>query len=139
MSDFVYFYKNGNIINKNINLINGETISIFNDMQNVETINSKDIYYDKNLQKYYHKYTMGKSHTFLEWKKCKDNTWEWFKCIYNLNDLVSLDGTNIINNKELYEKKIKSEIDESIRIILSKYNYDHIKIQTILNDIKFEL
>ena len=44
MTELCKFYKNGNIIYKNINLIDLASTSIFIDITNSEIINSKDVY-----------------------------------------------------------------------------------------------
>ena len=43
MSELCKFYKNGNIIYKNVNLIDLERTNIFIDITNSEIINSKDV------------------------------------------------------------------------------------------------
>ena len=135
MSNFVYFYKNGNIIYNNTNLINGKDIGIFNDIQNVETINSNDIYYNKKYDKYYHKYILGQSHTFLEWKMSKDNIWEWHKSDYDINDLISLNKIKTDTIIDTNIDKIKKSINISVQNILLEYQYDDEKIAEILENI----
>ena len=135
MSDFVYFYKNGNIIYNNTNLKNGKDIGIFNDIQNVETINSNDIYYNKKYDKYYHKYILGQSHTFLEWKQSKDNIWEWHKSDYDISDLISLNKIKTDTIVDTNIDKIKKSINISVQNILLEHQYDDEKIAEILENI----
>ncbi len=135
MSNFVYFYKNGDIIYNNTNLKNGKDIGIFNDIQNVETINSNDIYYNKKYDKYYHKYILGQSHTFLEWKPNKYNIWEWHKSDYDINDLILLNDVNIDTIIDTNIDKIKIMINISVRNILSQHQYNEEKITEILENI----
>ena len=47
---------------------------------------------------YYHKYTIGQSYTFLEWKQSKDGMWDWYKCTYNEYELIN------IKNNSIYRK-----------------------------------
>ena len=105
MTELCKFYKNGNIIYKNINLIDLESTNIFIDITNSEIINSKDVYINVSTKIYYHKFQYGSSYTFLEWKMSKDGDWEWFKSDTIIGDLTKL--------KQYLEcpTKIEEEID----------------------------
>lgn len=135
MSDFVYFYKNGNIIYKNKNLIDNTESSIFLNTIDIETINSKDIYYNIKTNTYYHKYILGQSYTFLEWKLGKDNIWDWYKCEYDISDLKRLNDNHIIQYNTDYDI-LRKEITDSITTIIGKYNLSDIEIQKIFKNIE---
>lgn len=121
MSEFVYFYKNGDIHYKNKNLIDNTQSSIFLNTIDCETINSNDVYYNSKINKYYHKYILGQSYTFLEWKLGKDGMWDWYKCNYNLSDLINIKNNSFIEKNIDYDK-LREEIRNSISEITSKYD-----------------
>ena len=135
MSEFVYFYKNGDIYYKNKNLIDGTQSSIFLNTYDSEIINSNDIYYNTKKNTYYHKYTLGQSYTFLEWKISKDNTWDWYKCAYNEYELINIKDNSIIK-KDIDYNVLRKEIKDSITDIISKYNLSDIEIQKIFKNIE---
>jgi hypothetical protein len=125
MTELCKFYKNGNIIYKNINLIDLTITNIFEDITNSEIINSKDVYINKSTNVYYHKFQYGSSYTFLEWKKSKDGNWEWYKSDIIFGELTVLDDylENPINNvkKDIDINKLKLELYENILSIINKY------------------
>lgn len=135
MSEFVYFYKNGDIYYKNKNLINGTQSSIFLNTSDSETINSNDIYYNNKKNTYYHKYTLGQNYTFLEWKQSKDNTWDWYKCIYNEYELINIKDNSVIEKHTDYDK-LRKEIHDSITNIINKYDLSDGEIQKIFKNIE---
>ena len=135
MSEFVYFYKNGDIYYKNKNLINGTQSSIFLNTIDSETINSNDVYYNNKINIYYHKYTLGQSYTFLEWKLGKDDTWDWYKCEYDTNDLINIKDNSVIEKHTDYNM-LKTEIRDSITNIIDKYELSDITIQKIFKNIE---
>lgn len=135
MSEFVYFYKNGDIYYKNKNLIDGTLSSIFLNTSDSETINSNDVYYNNKNDTYYHKYTLGQSYTFLEWKLGKDSLWDWYKCEYNTNDLINIKNNSIIKKNTDYDK-LRKEIKDSITKIINKYDLSNIEIQKIFKNIE---
>tara|TARA_B100000424_G_C22908518_1_gene483291 strand:+ start:436 stop:852 length:417 start_codon:yes stop_codon:yes gene_type:complete len=135
MSDFVYFYKNGDIYYKNINLINGKESSIFLNTIDSETINSNDVYYNNKKDRYYHKYTLGQSYTFLEWKSGKDGIWDWYKCEYDMNDLINIKDNSIIEKSINYDI-LRKEIRDSITKIINKYDLSDSEIQKIFKNIE---
>lgn len=135
MSEFVYFYKNGDIYYKNKNLINGTQSSIFLNTSDSETINSNDIYYNNKKNTYYHKYTLGQNYTFLEWKQSKDNTWDWYKCIYNEYELINIKDNSVIEKHTDYDK-LRKEIHDSIINIINKYDLSDGEIQKIFKNIE---
>ena len=125
MSDFVYFYKNGDIYYENKNLINGTESSIFLNTIDVELINSNDVYYNSKKDTYYHKYILGQSYTFLEWKLGKDDTWDWYKCEYDTNDLINIKNNSI--EKHTDYDALRKEISDSIHSIINKYDLSEIE------------
>jgi len=137
MTELCKFYKNGNIIYRNINLIDLTSTNIFIDITNSEIINSNDVYINKSTNTYYHKFQYGSSYTFLEWKKSKDSNWEWYKSSIIIGDLTSLDNylENPINNsvKDIDIKELKNEIYENISGIINKYNLTSIQSTYILD------
>jgi hypothetical protein len=137
MTELCKFYKNGNIIYKNVNLIDLASTSIFIDITNSEIINSKDVYINKSTNTYYHKFQYGSSYTFLEWKQSKDSNWEWYKSDIIIGDLISLDNylENPIDNgeKDIDIKELKNEIYENLYIIINKYNLNTIQSTYILD------
>lgn len=135
MSEFVYFYKNGDIYYKNKNLIDGTESGIFLNTIDSETINSNDVYYNIKKNIYYHKYTLGQTYTFLEWKQSKDKTWEWYKCDYDTNDLINIKDNSIIEKSINYDI-LRKEIRDSITNIISKYKLSDIEIQKIFKNIE---
>lgn len=135
MSEFVYFYKNGDIYYKNINLIDGTQSNIFLNTIDSETINSNDIYYNSKINTYYHKYTLGQSYTFLEWKQSKDNTWDWYKCIYDEYELINIKDNSVIEKHTDYDK-LRKEIYDSITNIINKYDLNDSEIQKIFKNIE---
>jgi len=135
MSEFVYFYKNGDIYYKNKNLIDNTQSSIFLNTIDSETINSNDVYYNSKINKYYHKYTLGQSYTFLEWKQSKDDMWDWYKCDYNLNDLINIKDNSVIEKSINYDM-LRKEIRDSITNITGKYDLSDSEIQKIFKNIE---
>ena len=135
MSEFVYFYKNGDIYYKNKNLIDNTQSSIFLNTSDSETINSNDIYYNSKKNTYYHKYTLGQNYTFLEWKQSKDNTWDWYKCIYNEYELINIKDNSVIKKHTDYDK-LRKEIHDSITNIINKYDLSDGEIQKIYKNIE---
>ena len=135
MSEFVYFYKNGDIYYKNKNLIDNTQSSIFLNTSDSETINSNDIYYNNKNDKYYHKYTLGKSYTFLEWKSGKDGIWDWYKCEYDMNDLINIKDNSVVE-KSIDYNMLKKEILDSITRITNKYDLSDSEIQKIFKNIE---
>jgi hypothetical protein len=135
MSEFVYFYKNGDIYYKNKNLIDNTQSSIFLNTIDCETINSNDVYYNSKINKYYHKYILGQSYTFLEWKLGKDGMWDWYKCEYDINDLINIKDNSIIEKNIDYDK-LREEIRNSISKITSKYDLSDIEIEKIFKTIE---
>ena len=135
MSEFVYFYKNGDIYYKNINLIDGTQSNIFLNTIDSETINSNDIYYNSKINTYYHKYTLGQSYTFLEWKQSKDNTWDWYKCIYDEYELINIKDNSVIEKHTDYDA-LRKEIHDSITNIINKYDLNDSEIQKIFKNIE---
>ena len=127
MTEFCNFYKNGNINYNNVNLITGENVGIFSDASNSEVINHNDVYVDKNTNKFYHKFSFGTKFSYLEWKKAKDNNWEWFKSDINSSNLQCINKLHIdcttSKNPELIDKiKMKTEIMTTSFAIMRKYN-----------------
>lgn len=135
MSEFVYFYKNGDIYYKNKNLIDNTQSSIFLNTIDSETINSNDVYYNSKINKYYHKYTLGQSYTFLEWKQSKDGMWDWYKCEYNTNDLINIKDNSVIEKSINYDM-LRKEIRDSITNITGKYDLSDSEIQKIFKTIE---
>ena len=135
MSEFVYFYKNGDIYYKNKNLIDGTESGIFLNTIDSETINSNDVYYNIKKNIYYHKYTLGKTYTFLEWKQSKDKTWEWYKCDYDTNHLINIKDNSIIEKSINYDI-LRKEIRDSITNITSKYELSDIEKEKIFKNIE---
>ena len=135
MSEFVYFYKNGDIYYKNKNLIDNTQSSIFLNTIDSETINSNDVYYNSKINKYYHKYTLGQSYTFLEWKQSKDGIWDWYKCEYNINDLINIKDNSVIEKHMDYDI-LRKEIRDSITNIMGKYDLSDSEIQKIFKTIE---
>ena len=135
MSEFVYFYKNGDIHYKNKNLINNTQSSIFLNTIDSETINSNDVYYNSKINKYYHKYTLGQSYTFLEWKQSKDGMWDWYKCEYDMNDLINIKDNSVIEKSINYDM-LRKEIRDSITNIMDKYDLSDSEIQKIFKTIE---
>ena len=135
MSEFVYFYKNGNIYYKNKNLIDNTQSSIFLNTIDSETINSNDVYYNNKNDKYYHKYTLGQSYTFLEWKLGKDGMWDWYKCEYDISNLINIKNNTIIEKNIDYDI-LRKEIRDSITNIISKYELNDSEIQKIFKNIE---
>lgn len=135
MSEFVYFYKNGDIYYKNKNLIDNTQSSIFLNTIDSETINSNDVYYNNKKDKYYHKYTLGQSYTFLEWKLGKDSIWDWYKCEYDTNDLINIKDNSIIKKSIDYDI-LRKEIRDSITNIIDKYELSDIEIEKIFKTIE---
>lgn len=135
MSEFVYFYKNGDIYYKNKNLIDGTESGIFLNTIDSETINSNDVYYNNKKNIYYHKYTLGQTYTFLEWKQSKDKTWEWYKCEYDKNDLKNINDNSVIEKSINYDI-LRKEIRDSITNIISKYKLSDSEIQKIFKNIE---
>jgi hypothetical protein len=135
MSDFVYFYKNGDIYYKNKNLINNTQSSIFLNTIDSETINSNDIYYNNKNDTYYHKYTLGQSYTFLEWKLGKDGTWDWYKCEYDISDLINIKDNSVIEKNIDYDI-LRKEIRDNITNIIGKYELSDSEIQKIFKNIE---
>ena len=137
MTELCKFYKNGNIIYRNVNLIDLTSTNIFIDITNSEIINSNDVYINKSTNTYYHKFQYGSSYTFLEWKKSKDSNWEWYKSSIIIGDLTSLDNylENPINNsvKDIDINELKNEIYENISGIINKYNLTSIQSTYILD------
>ena len=135
MSEFVYFYKNGDIHYKNKNLIDNTQSSIFLNTIDSETINSNDVYYNSKINKYYHKYTLGQSYTFLEWKQSKDGMWDWYKCEYDMNDLINIKDNSVIEKSINYDI-LRKEIRDSIINIIGKYDLSDSEIQKIFKNIE---
>jgi len=135
MSEFVYFYKNGNIYYKNKNVIDNTQSSIFLNTIDSETINSDDVYYNTKKNIYYHKYTLGQSYTFLEWKLGKDGTWDWYKCEYDINDLINIKNNSFIEKSIDYDM-LRKEIRDNITNIIGKYDLNDIEIQKIFKNIE---
>ena len=135
MSEFVYFYKNGDIYYKNKNLIDNTQYSIFLNTYDCETINSNDVYYNNKNNTYYHKYTLGKSYTFLEWKLGKDGIWDWYKCEYNTNDLINIKNNSAVEKSINYDM-LRKEISDSITNIIGKYKLSDIEMQKIFKNIE---
>ena len=135
MSDFVYFYKNGNIIYKNKNLIDNTESSIFLNTIDSETINSNDVYYNNKNKTYYHKYTLGQNYTFLEWKLGKDGIWDWYKCEYDISDLINIKDNSIIE-KHIDYNMLRKEICDNITNIIGKYDLSESEIQKIFKNIE---
>ena len=134
MSDFVYFYKNGDIYYESKNLINGAQSSIFLNTIDVELINSNDVYYNSKKDIYYHKYILGQSYTFLEWRLGKDDTWDWYKCEYDTNDLINIKNNSI--EKHTDYDALRKEISDSIHSIINKYDLSEIEIQKLFKNIE---
>jgi len=137
MTELCKFYKNGNIIYRNVNLIDLTSTNIFIDITNSEIINSNDVYINKSTNTYYHKFQYGSSYTFLEWKQSKDSNWEWYKSSIIIGDLTTLRNylENPINNsvKDIDIKELKNEIYENIYIIINKYKLNTIQSTYILD------
>ena len=118
----ILIIKKEEIINENINTykkLNKWSIDIINEISKKKELHKKlvggdiDLYIQEHVEKkinydilenghkrvgkrskYYHKYILGQSYTFLEWKKSKDNIWEWHKSDYNIYNLYKLAGFN---------------------------------------------
>jgi hypothetical protein len=135
MSDFVYFYKNGDIYYKNKNLIDNTQSNIFLNTIDSETINSNDIYYNNKNKTYYHKYTLGQSYTFLEWKSGKDGMWDWYKCEYDISNLINIKDNSIIEKHIDYDM-LRKEIYDNITNIIGKYDLSNSEIQKIFKNIE---
>jgi hypothetical protein len=137
MTELCKFYKNGNIIYKNVNLIDLASTSIFIDITNSEIINSKDVYINKSTNTYYHKFQYGSSYTFLEWKKSKDGDWEWHKSDIIIEELTVLDdyldNPTDGNEKDIDINKLKSELYENILNIINKHKLNMKQSTYILN------
>ena len=146
MTELCKFFKNGDIIYKDINLISLSSTNIFADITNSEIINGKDVFINKSFDIYYHKFQYGSSYTFLEWKKSKDNDWEWFKCDINETTLLSLDSYLNKSDKVLYDIQLNEEYNEefkqnlkyNILIFLNKYNLDETESTNILNKLNID-
>lgn len=134
MSDFVYFYKNGDIYYKNKNLIDGKQSIIFLNTIDSETITSNDVYYNTKIDTYYHKYTLGQSYTFLEWKLGKDSIWDWYKCEYDINDLINIKDNSIIEKHTDYDM-LRKEIRDTIANIIDKYELSDSELEKIFKNI----
>ena len=135
MSEFVYFYKNGDIYYKNKNLINNTQSSIFFNTIDSETINSNDVYYNNIKNTYYHKYILGQSYTFLEWKLGKDGTWDWYKCEYDISNLINIKDNSVIEKNIDYDI-LRKEIRDSITKIINKYDLSDIELEKIFKNIE---
>ena len=134
MSDFVYFYKNGDIYYKNKNLIDGKQSIIFLNTIDSETITSNDVYYNTKIDTYYHKYTLGQSYTFLEWKLGKDSIWDWYKCEYDSKDLINIKDNSIIEKHTDYDM-LRKEIRDTIANIIDKYELSDSELEKIFKNI----
>ena len=133
MTEICYFYKNGNIIYKNRNLITGDNIILLPELTYCEVINHNDVYIDKNTNKYYHKFSFGNKNSFLEWKQAKDSNWEWYISDKIENELVCFNTMNINNNTSILDTlKIKNELFEKIINTMNKHNISKNKSELIL-------
>ena len=146
MSELCKFYKNGNIIYQNVNLIDLTSSNIFLDITNSEIVNINDIYINASTKIYYHKFQYGSSFTFLEWKMSKDGDWEWFKSDTIIGDLTKLkqylEYPTKIEPEEIDLENLKNDIKKSLKDLSDKYQlnqkqYDYMLEKMIyINDIK---
>jgi hypothetical protein len=146
MSELCKFYKNGNIIYQDVNLIDLTSSNIFLDITNSEIVNINDIYINVSTKIYYHKFQYGSSFTFLEWKMSKDGDWEWFKSDIIIGDLTKLkqylEYPTKIEPEEIDLENLKNDIIKSLKDLSDKYQlnqkqYDYMLEKMIyINDIK---
>ena len=146
MSELCKFYKNGNIIYQDVNLIDLTSSNIFIDITNSEIVNIDDIYINVSTKIYYHKFQYGSSYTFLEWKMSKDGDWEWFKSDTIIGDLTKLkqylEYPTKIEPEEIDLENLKNDIKNSLKDLSDKYQlnqkqYDYMLEKMIyINDIK---
>ena len=128
MTNFCNFFKNGDIIYNQKNMITGKMSAQFLDISSsfCEVIDHKDIFVDVKTNIFYHKTQLLEGTTILEWKKTRNGDWDWFVC-----DIANIELTPItnvtyqekkVNVLEQKNLKIKSEIMTESYSIMKKYN-----------------
>jgi len=128
MTQFCNFFKNGDIIYNQKNMVTGKMSTQFLDISSTfcEVIDHKDIYVDVKTNTFYHKTQLLDGTTILEWKETRNGDWDWFVCDVTNIELSSIakvtyqeKKVNVLEQKNL---KIKSEIMTESYSIMKKYN-----------------
>ena len=128
MTQFCNFFKNGDIIYNQKNMVTGKMSAQFLDISSsfCEVIDHKDIFVDMKTNIFYHKTQLLDGTTVLEWKKTRNGDWDWFVCDITNIELSPIakvtyqeKKVNVLEQKNL---KIKSEIMTESYSIMKKYN-----------------
>ena len=128
MTQFCNFFKNGDIIYNQRNMITGKTSAQFLDITSTfcGVIDHKDIYVDVKTNTFYHKTQLLDGTTILEWKKTRNGDWDWFVCDVTNIELSPIANVTYkekkANGVEHKNLKIKSEIMTESYSIMKKYN-----------------
>ena len=128
MTQFCNFFKNGDIIYNQKNMVTGKMRAQFLDISSsfCEVIDHKDIFVDMKTNIFYHKTQLLDGTTVLEWKETRNGDWDWFVC-----DITNIELSPIakvtyrekkVNKIEQKNLKIKSEIMTESYSIMKKYN-----------------
>ena len=142
----IFMKNNGNVIFRNINLNSNEKEDYYmSSLDNEEYVDYNNIYVDNSWIrfKFYKKYyyysdsgSDGKTYKFLEWRKTKDNTWDWY-ITENINESKLI---NIINHVKIEDKNTltlnKEEIINKIEIIINKFSLIDGEHDLLINNIK---
>ena len=138
----IFIKKNGKVIFRNYDLITDKPLEYYyiigEEYQQEEYIKYEDVYVDQKNRKYYKIYHLNNNNEycsrFLEWKKTKDNTWDWYTSDINGDKLVNVIDT--INTETIYKLNDKTnEITTKVYNILKEYKLSNNELKQILNDI----
>ena len=140
----IFMKNNGNIIFRDINLNSKKREEFYmSSLDNQEYIDYNDVFINtswvnpKYYKKYYYYDDNTRNYRFLEWKKTKDNTWDWFITedineteLTDVINYLKLENDNkIIENKEIILQKIKLIINE-----YSLINNEHDKLIEVISN-----